>query len=674
MSAESTVVIKGDTTGLEESLSNVINALDRFGKNVEKKNATIGKKSGDEFGKGFENGVKDIQKIAEGGFSNIASSFFSLVTNPITLSLGALGAGFFTAFSLVRIDENNKKINASFESFATQAGLNADALRNRIGQIAEGFVGVDDVLPQVSKSILALGVNANKLPEIFELSRNIALKTGRDIQEVFDGISKGIADQNQKALKSNGIQINVNDAIDAYAKSLGTSTEKLTDLGKQQAILNAVLETGAQNFKSTGSEIAPVEGGIRKLGLAFSDLKDAFAAIINSKIGEFFAESASGFAKFTKSVADFATRTGPSLDEQIKSVKESIQEIENFESGLLGSVLDVAGVESNLKNLNAELQALLAKKAELENQGPEAVGAGPTQGDLVKNELTPEEIALADSRFELQATLNQRLRDLAVEQDSFEAERQAAKAGDEQALADATLEKRLAEIESLKQFELDKAGVIKDGQSKFLSEAIANANAEIASNKAKNDKIIADDARAAKEKQRNAQTTFSVISGFAQLGLALAEDGSEVAKALNVSQAIASTYLAATAALAPPPIGLGPVSGIPLAASTVAAGLANVVRIVAAKDGALVTNGIRGVDTEPFMLAKGELVAPQKSFDEVVEGVARQRGFVKSDQEGAPNGGVVINIVGDILADDLYINRLTESIREAVLYRDARLS
>lgn len=50
-------------------------------------------------------------------------------------------------------------------------------------------------------------------------------------------------------------------------------------------------------------------------------------------------------------------------------------------------------------------------------------------------------------------------------------------------------------------------------------------------------------------------------------------------------RAVIDTYLAATAALSPPPTGLGPLAGIPLAASTVAAGLANVAQINGVKLG-----------------------------------------------------------------------------------------
>lgn len=72
---------------------------------------------------------------------------------------------------------------------------------------------------------------------------------------------------------------------------------------------------------------------------------------------------------------------------------------------------------------------------------------------------------------------------------------------------------------------------------------------------------------------------------FYQLGGKQAKAAFVAYKAFSIAEAIMSTYSAATAALKPPPIGLGPVWGIPLAVSTVALGLANVARISSASPG-----------------------------------------------------------------------------------------
>ena len=128
-------------------------------------------------------------------------------------------------------------------------------------------------------------------------------------------------------------------------------------------------------------------------------------------------------------------------------------------------------------------------------------------------------------------------------------------------------------------------------------------------------------------------------------------------------------------ASAPPPFGFA------LAALVGAASAANLAKIASAKpptgafNGALVEGGSIFSDSQPFMLSKGEVVAPRKDFDDVVEGTARQRGFVKADEaQSQPQGQTLsINISGDVIGDDLFINNLVEKIRDAVQFRGASL-
>ena len=63
----------------------------------------------------------------------------------------------------------------------------------------------------------------------------------------------------------------------------------------------------------------------------------------------------------------------------------------------------------------------------------------------------------------------------------------------------------------------------------------------------------------------------------------LVGEESKAGKALAVGQALINTYSAATAALAPPPVGAGPIFGPIAAIGAVAAGMANVKKIIATK-------------------------------------------------------------------------------------------
>lgn len=84
-----------------------------------------------------------------------------------------------------------------------------------------------------------------------------------------------------------------------------------------------------------------------------------------------------------------------------------------------------------------------------------------------------------------------------------------------------------------------------------------------------------------------------VTQSLANMRAVMGEE-SEAAKALAVMEATINTYTAATAALAPPPVGAGPVLGPILAATTVAAGLANVTKIMSTEEPKFAMGGIVG--------------------------------------------------------------------------------
>lgn len=88
-------------------------------------------------------------------------------------------------------------------------------------------------------------------------------------------------------------------------------------------------------------------------------------------------------------------------------------------------------------------------------------------------------------------------------------------------------------------------------------------------------------------------------------------EGSALFQALAIGQTIINTYSAATAALAPPPLGAGPIFGPALAALTIAQGLANVARIsgVGFAEGGYTGSGAK---YQPAgIVHKGEYVTPQ---------------------------------------------------------------
>ena len=683
-----TIQITGDESDLKKALEKAAKDIQDTSNQIKKS----GKDAGTNFGTGFSDGArgklrlvtegfKEIETTAASGFGGIAQSFLTLAVNPITLGVAAIGASVIAAFQFAKIGEENKKIGETFSRFANDAGLDAERLKEKISDVADGFVDLEDVLPRAGQAVLALGKNAERIPEILALARNIGVQTGRDVKEVFDELTKGIENQNVKLLRNNSIRLDSDKVLQDYAKSQGVLVTQLSEAARQQAFLNATLEQGSKKFGEVGAQAAPIQGGIKKLELAFDDLKDAIAAVVNSNLGVFFAEVINDAASATKAVAEFFTpkKEGPAtIADQIKEVKATIDQISESK---LSNPAFAEGYNRQLDEANAKLAALQTVQNAIDQANTqraqltkEEVVAGETDAQItarVEKEMQAQaELAAikAEGRaIEQQAELDHQIALTAIENDG-DMNSQAVK----DMAFQAQIQRNAMEYESA----LAKAQKIKDIGQREAAEDVARQKLVAANRKAVDAQGVID-AKAA------ADAKLAIENNLFKAATMLADQQSALGKTLAVAQAVRQTYLAATAALAPPPVDAGPLFGPALAASTIALGIAQVAKITAANTGALVTGGQPGQDTNPFLLSKGEIVAPAKSFDEVVEGTARQRGFVKGGESGQTDAllrelidkidtkSVSITVNTDVVADDNGINTLVQRIRDAIDFNAA---
>ncbi len=686
-----TIQITGDESDLKKVLQEAAKDLQKFGAGAE----AAGKKTGADYGGGFTNGIraglrnfvsefKDAQYAASSGFPAIADAFLAKVVNPITLGATAVGAAIIAAFQFSRIGEENEKISLTFQRFAKDSGLEADRLKEKISSIAEGFVDLEDVLPRAGQAVLALGKNAERLPEILALARNIGIQTGKDITEVFNELTTGIENQNVKLLRQNSIRLDAQKVLEDYAKTQQVSVNQLSEAAKQQAFLNAALEQGAKKFSDVNTQAAPMQGGIRKLALAFDDLKDSIAAIANSNLGSFFASIISGTANAVKTVAksiDELSGKPKTLEEDIKKVQNTITRLNEMRLSNPGFT---AQYDKQISEAQAKLQALKNVQDSVDKANQERDRASAERNKLTKTDIVAGETgAEATARLEKE---RQTLADIAAIQ--AEANAMELQAETDHQIALATIANDgIANTNSIRDMQTEAA--LQRNQLEFESAVAKNAKIEDANKLAAANvaalekKKIADqkvtDAESIKTSQLTAEAKQKIEQNLFATAFTLAEGNAEATKALNIAQAIRNTYQGASLALAtyPPPF------GAIAAGSTIALGLAQVAKITGAANGALVETGVEGKDTNPFLLSKGEIVAPSKSFDEVVEGTARQRGYVKGGDSSntdklleeiinkLDNRSVSVTVNTDVIADENGINTLVARIRDAIDFNAA---
>ncbi len=139
-------------------------------------------------------------------------------------------------------------------------------------------------------------------------------------------------------------------------------------------------------------------------------------------------------------------------------------------------------------------------------------------------------------------------------------------------------------------------------------------------------------------------------------------------KVLAISQASIDTYRAAVAALAPPPIGAGPLFGPILAGTTIALGLANIAKIAGFADGGLSGTRIMEGMGSPINRSNGDNMLATIKTGEVILNEKQQRAlggdstFARIGVPGFATGGISVPMEVNALQSQINSDSLIRNL------------
>jgi TP901 family phage tail tape measure protein len=551
---------------------------------------------------GIDNVSKFTETIAKlGRVSNLEGDFAATTLTRI-LNITGESVGSIDTLANVIVDLGNNFAASESEiagmaneiARATQNyGVNAaesvalGAALKSLGVRAEESGGViNRSFQAIDKAIREGGEPLNDLVKLTGISRDeIAKAFGEDAIGVFQKFAAGLGRVGQQGgsivnqLRTLGLEgVRVTSVLpalanntDLFAEALNRANIQVKEGGALNKEFQAILDDTDTKITLFSTSVDDLQKSLfSKVAPAFNNVTDVLTAFNNSLTASLSGDRA---AELRAEIQG--------LEATIKDVTETT----GFFNGFLPEFaenLNNSFAEDRVKRMKAQIEAA---RAELASLNQEVVGTSeraeqataPTQSE--SSETTGRaEIEMAENqkiiaqRQQLFATLEQ----LKLDQEVQEAERRLAQ-------GELTAERREQEIQNVANFEMQKADAalmaqleknknIKDAESKRLADeqAFAKRSIEIAQAEQREKQRLLELERQQEQIQLNA------ARGFLQAGLTLAKQGSREQKVLQTALALTSTYTAATQALASPP---GPPVTIPLAASVVAQGLANVARI-----------------------------------------------------------------------------------------------
>lgn len=317
------------------------------------------------------NALKSIKEV--GKVENL-SGLISMLGSA-TIALGVVAGAVFAvkkALDFALEAEEIDKVNKQFEIMATNAGIAPEKLKEGLERAAGGLIDTTDLLKIASKAMVSLGDSADRLPEIMELARKATSVFGGKLEENFEHLATAVSTQQVRALRAFGIKIDQEEAYKRYARSIGAMTNELSEAGKKQAFLNAVLEKGKTSFTGIDSNAGSLLNSMKRITVVIKEFYEMFVIAFGKVFGPAIESLVSKLEKLAGSMktaftVDFGAteleRTRASIKENEEALRHIRKEIEvlsvnkkgNFFSRVLFGTFDAIGGINLLKKSEAKI-------------------------------------------------------------------------------------------------------------------------------------------------------------------------------------------------------------------------------------------------------------------------------------------------------------------------------
>ncbi|MDD2098930.1 hypothetical protein [Pseudomonas putida] len=262
-----------------------------------------------------------------------ANDAFGFVGAKIKGDLLALGASMAAVFSAVAIKDfvsdskaallEQQSAYRGLEAVANHAGVGIGRAMDEAQKLsADGLISVSDAAKSL-QNLLSRGYNVDQAVLVISRLKDAAAfnrQANLGMSEAIVGATEGLKNENSALVDNAGVTKNVAKMWEEYAKSIGTTRDKLSDSQKIQAEYTGILkETEAQVGNATKASQG-LTGSQAELDTKSNELKVTLGTILEPafiSLNKRLAETASWFNGVLKGL----TGTGVTVDEVAGNVK-----------------------------------------------------------------------------------------------------------------------------------------------------------------------------------------------------------------------------------------------------------------------------------------------------------------------------------------------------------------
>jgi hypothetical protein len=326
---------------------------------------------------------KQIGKVGEATkkASKESDEFFNSFVKGAGQALGAY-VSFTSAINAIKFGSQVADIESAFKRLTSEIGVSASELQGRFTEALGGTLSAFETTRKANELLVA-GIDPSKFDELAQVSRALADTLGTDTKQALDQVSEALIRGNDRALKSLGITIDQKKAADDFARSIGTTADKLNQAGIIEANRIAIMAKAEEQLKRLGGVENDAADNLERLSANLANMRAEVAKAIqeNPELNRLLKELSE--IDFTRLIGDFQglvsimAESGRVAKDALgwlldaEALRDGGKVIANLANGAgLGTAINMAAVEKyaeSIKKVSAGESALIGIVEKKEN-------------------------------------------------------------------------------------------------------------------------------------------------------------------------------------------------------------------------------------------------------------------------------------------------------------------
>lgn len=296
--------------------------------------------------KGDQTGLDTAMRQSETKTRGWAQRIGGLAGGALSTMTGMLGSRVIAragdaVVDMVRDAAPLQGISTAFQGITGDSEAAMDALREG----ALGMVSDAALMENYNTAAQLVGKTfADQLPDAMGYLGKVSAATGQDMGFMLDSLTKGVGRLSPMILDNLGIQVNLTEANDAYALSIGKAASELTKEEQQAALMQQVLAKLAENTAAMPDITDNASTKMAQLQTTFQNIKDTVGMSLLPIMTALLTPISELATEYGPMVVEWAKEAGIWLGENLPGMiaKLSTQAGPVFEN--LGSLMESLGL------------------------------------------------------------------------------------------------------------------------------------------------------------------------------------------------------------------------------------------------------------------------------------------------------------------------------------------